>query len=144
VDIMSVYSADEKNEIELYSPFSYYLMAIGLLHEKPIDAPDVVECVKSFYDYMMNIVFFNSESADIEEFGYMTIPELLKEIGDMMEDMLADSEFVEIIDKHCGENSAIYIAEAVKAYCISLTEADLESWKEKAKMKYKLKSMYYN
>jgi DNA-binding transcriptional MerR regulator len=122
VEHTSGYSTDDAKDAELYIPFWYQLVAIGLLHDKPVDDPDVVECAKSFCDYLMNMILSDVESDDIEEDDDITPSEVADGIGEALTEMLSEPELVEMLEMQCGKNSATFIVEAVKTYCSSLTE----------------------
>lgn len=82
VEHTSVYSTDDAKDAELYIPFWYQLVAIGLLHAKPVDAPEVVECTKSFCDYLMNMILADVELDDIEEDNDITPLEVAEAISE--------------------------------------------------------------
>jgi len=135
VEHTSAYSIDDAKDAELYIPFWYQLVAIGLLHDKPVDAPEVVECAKSFCVCLMNIILADVESGNIEEDDDITPSEVAEAISEAITEMLSEPDLIAMLETQCGEDTATYIIEAVKAYCSSLDEADIETWGEKIEEK---------
>lgn len=135
VEHTSGYSTDDTKDAELYIPFWYQLVAIGLLHDKPVDAPDVVECAKSFCDYLTSMILADVESDNIEKDDDITPLEVAEAISEAITEMLSDPDLIAMLETQCGENATTYIIEAVKTYCISLDEADIQTWREKIEEK---------
>ena len=127
----SAYSSDFVKEAELYVPFWYQLVAIGLLHAKPIDAPEVMECAKSFCDYLIDMILEDNMQEDDSGEEDLTPAEIAEAIGEAVTEILSEPDLIAMLETQCGENTATYIVEAVKHFCNTLEEADIEKWREK-------------
>lgn len=108
------YDENEAKEAKLYMPFLYALVAIGCYKDKPYDAPEVIECVKTFVDSMMHIVTSDEEYEDDGE--EISKGELAEYMGECIEEMLADEEIVNMLELQCGVGARAYIINAVNEY----------------------------
>lgn len=116
------YDEYEAKEAELYMPFWYALVAIGCYKDKPYDALEVIECVKTFIDSMMHIVTSDEEyEEDNEE---ISEGELAEYMGECIEEMLADEEMVNMLELQCGVGARTYIINAVNEYAKMLKKGD--------------------
>ncbi len=117
------YTENEVREAELYMPFWYKLVAIGCYKEKPYDAPEVIECVKTFIDNIQNIITLDEEYKEDDE--KISEDELMKYMGECIEVMLADEELINILELQCGIGARTYIINAVNEYTKMLKRGDI-------------------
>lgn len=116
------YDENEAKEAELYMPFLYALVAIGCYKDKPYDAPEVIECVKTFIDCMMHIVTLDEEYEEDDE--EISEGELVEYMEKCIEEMLADEEMVNMLELQCGVGAGAYIINAINKYAEMLKKGD--------------------
>lgn len=116
-------SYDENNakEAEMYMPFWYALSAIGCYKYMPQDSPEVIECLKTFIDSMMNIYKADEECED-DEIDEAEIAEYMREV---IEEMLSDKELENMIELQCGFGAKEYIVSTVNTYAKRFKKGDM-------------------
>lgn len=116
------YDENEAKEAELYMPFWYALVAIGCYKDKPYDAPEVIECVKTFIDSIIHIVTSDEEHEENDE--KISESELAEYMEEYIEEMLADEDIVNMLEHQCGVGARNYIINAVNEYTEMLKKGD--------------------
>ncbi len=114
VDEAPTDSNDDEEEFELYSRLIYHLAAIGLLHDKPVDSPEVVANVELLFDYLyhhMDMLLENEKSENSSD-----------AIGIAIIEILAEPEAIDLLETLSGGKTASYVIKAVKHYCNTLKE----------------------
>lgn len=103
----------DNEEAEIQMPFWYSIIAIGCLQEMSEHSEQVQAAVKYAYTKRIELMKASEEDSN-DELAMKESPEgFLEELRDLIE----DSEFVQIIDLHCGDGAASFIVRATQVFC---------------------------
>ena len=106
------YTETDSAEAELYMPFWYNIVAIGCLMGMPEGSVQVQAAIEQSYKDMVEMV--KEDEGDMTE--DLTEAELAEAFLVGIQEILNDSELLQMVELQCGEGAASYIIQAVQVF----------------------------
>jgi len=106
------YSEIDRTEAELFIPFWYNIIAIGLLIGMPEDAEQVQVAVEQVFKDMIDIVKKDDDNCNVNQIETELIEGFLEGIQDIMN----EPDILQMVELQCGDGAVEYIIRAVKVF----------------------------